>query len=207
MKTPIAQSSVQSKPRGRPRAFDLDEAIDLAIPVLCERGFHGTSIDELAAAMHLTMGSIYKAFKDKRGVFLAALERESSLRDMRLRAALASYASGRDKIQAALLFYVGLSHGEVGVRGCLTISTAVELSTSDPEIANRAGDVFKRRETHLTELIKQGQADGSISPDYAPEGTARLLLCVLQGMRVVGKTGRSEQELLSVVEAAMRTLN
>jgi hypothetical protein len=39
------------------------------------------------------------------------------------------------------------------------------------------------------------------------EGTARLMLCVLQGLRVVGKTGRTHKELLAVVEAAMKTLD
>jgi AcrR family transcriptional regulator len=175
--------------------------------LLCERGFHGTSIDDLAEAMQLTMGSLYKAFKDKRGVFLAALDRESSLRDARLREVLAAAPSGRDKIQAALLFYVGLSHGAAGLQGCLTISTAVELSTSDREIAERAEQVFKRREAHLGELLRQGQSEGSVPERIDRNGTAALMLCVLQGLRVVGKTGRTREELVAVVEAAMRTLD
>jgi len=32
------------------------------------------------------------------------------------------------------------------------------------------------------------------------------MLCLLQGMRVVGKTGRSRAEMTDVVEAVMRTL-
>ncbi|WP_246665131.1 TetR/AcrR family transcriptional regulator [Neorhizobium sp. P12A] len=185
----------------------MTEAVDRAIPLLCERGFHGTSIDDLAEVMQLTMGSLYKAFGDKRGVFLAALERESSLRDARLREVLASASSGRDKIHAALLFYVGLSHGTAGIQGCLTISTAVELATSDREIAERAEQVFKRRESHLEELLRLGQTDGSISIKIDSRGTARLMLCVLQGLRVIGKTGRTREEFIAVVDAAMRTLD
>jgi TetR/AcrR family transcriptional regulator, transcriptional repressor for nem operon len=36
--------------------------------------------------------------------------------------------------------------------------------------------------------------------------TGRLLLCVLQGMRVLGKTGRSHAEMTEVVERAMSLL-
>src|SRR6218665_3263436 len=61
--------------RGRPREFDRDEALDRAIRIFCQRGYHATSIGELGEAMGLTAGSIYKAFKDKRAVFLAALDR------------------------------------------------------------------------------------------------------------------------------------
>jgi AcrR family transcriptional regulator len=206
MKLSAMELPSSSKPRGRPREFDMGEALDKAIPVLCERGFHGTSINDLADAMQLTVGSIYKAYKDKRGVFLAALDRQSSLREVQLRKSVDATHTGRDKLQAALLFFVGLSHGAEGIRGCLIISTAVDLATSDPVIAERAGSLFRQRERYLVELLRQGQADGSISPDIDSDSTARLMLCLLQGLRVVGKTGRTEKELLTVVDVAMKTL-
>mgnify|MGYP002041627582 CR=1 FL=1 len=36
---------------------------------------------------------------------------------------------------------------------------------------------------------------------------ARLVLCVLQGMRVVGTTGRGKKEMQAVAEAAMHIFN
>jgi TetR/AcrR family transcriptional regulator, transcriptional repressor for nem operon len=38
------------------------------------------------------------------------------------------------------------------------------------------------------------------------KATARLMLCLLQGMRVVGKTGRSRGEMTAVDDAAMKLL-
>lgn len=201
-----AFSRSPSNSRGRPREFDIDEAVDKAIPVFCTRGYHGTSINDLAEAMQLTVGSIYKAFKDKRGVFLAALDRQTTLRDARLRITVDKATSGRDKLKAALMFYMGLSHGVEGIQGCLIISTAVELASSDPEIGKRAADLFRYREAHLGALIQQGQLDGSIAKGIDGAGTARLVLCVLQGLRVVGKTGRTREELLAVVDSAMHCL-
>jgi AcrR family transcriptional regulator len=200
-------SRSSSNTRGRPREFDIDEAIDKAVPVFCARGYHGASINDLAEAMQLTVGSIYKAFKDKRGVFLAALDRQSSLRDAQLRKMVNAAESGRDKLRAALMFYMGLSVGAEGIQGCLIISTAVELASSDPEIGKRAGDLFRYREAHMVTLIQQGQADRSIAQDIDGAGTARLMLCVLQGLRVVGKTGRTRRELTAVVDSAMKTLD
>ena len=60
--------------RGRPREFDIDDALDKAVRVFSERGYHATSIGDLAGAMELASGSIYKAFRDKRAVFLAAFD-------------------------------------------------------------------------------------------------------------------------------------
>jgi TetR/AcrR family transcriptional regulator, transcriptional repressor for nem operon len=207
MKTPSSHSHPAPPNRGRPREFDMDEAIDSVIPVFCERGFHGTSINDLAESMQLTVGSIYKAFKDKRGLFLAALDREASLRDARLRKAVSMAKSGRDKLHAALLFYVGLSHGAEGIQGCLTIGTAVNLTSFDAEIAQQVDAVFRRREAYLAELLRQGQADRSVAAGIDCESTARLMLCLLQGLRVVGKTGRTSKELRAVAQAAMKILD
>lgn len=184
----------------------MDETLDKAIPVFCSRGFHGTSINDLAEGMQLTVGSIYKAFKDKRAVFLAVLDRQSSQRSVQLDRVLATAHSGRDKIQAALMFYAELSHGSRGKEGCLVVSTAVELAAHDVEIGARATAAFQGREALMTGLIRQGKDDGSIALHIDSAGTARLLLCLLQGLRVVGKTGKTRKEMLAVVEAAMRVL-
>src|SRR6202012_4020630 len=71
---------VAARPRGRPREFDMDKALDQAIRVFSEHGYHATSIGDLIDAMGLASGSIYKAFRDKRAVFLAALDRHILLR-------------------------------------------------------------------------------------------------------------------------------
>ena len=59
---------------GRPREFDIDEAVADAIEVFRARGYHGTSVQDLTEGTGLARGSLYKAFHDKRSLFLAALD-------------------------------------------------------------------------------------------------------------------------------------
>lgn len=184
----------------------MDETLDKAIPVFCSRGYHGTSINDLAEGMQLTVGSIYKAFKDKRGVFLAVLDRQSSQRGIELNQVLAGAHSGRDKVQTALTFYAELSHGSRGREGCLVVSTAVELAALDVEIGARAAAAMQGREALMNQLIRQGKSDGSIPSHVDSAATGRLLLCLLQGLRVVGKTGKTRKEMLALVDAAMKVL-
>ena len=192
--------------RGRPREFDMDEALDKAARVFCERGYHATSIGDLTEAMELTSGSVYKAFKDKRAVFLAALDRYKAVRDDKLRRALDTSKCGRDKIQDALAFYAEASHGVDGRRGCLVVGSAAELATFDEAIAQKVTAAMGRNEALLAALVRQGQADGSIPLHIEADATARLLLCVTQGLRVVGKTGRTREDLAAVVGVAMKVL-
>ncbi len=156
--------------------------------------------------MELASGSVYKAFKDKRAVFLAAFDREAMMRGKKLRQIISTAKSGRDRLHNALIFYAESSHGMEGKRGCLIVGTAAELATFDDDVAQRVKTALRRAETLMVELIRRGQEDGSIPNAIESRVTGRLMLCLLQGMRVIGKTGRSRAEMPAVADAAMRLL-
>ena len=199
-------SATVAPSRGRPREFDLDEVLDKAVRVFSERGFHATSIGDLTGAMELASGSVYKAFKDKRGVFLAALDRYKAVRDAKLREAISLGPTGNERVRMALSFFAEASCGADGRRGCLVVGCAAELATFDDELARWVTAALGRNEALMSELIRQGQADGSIPAHVDREASARLMLCLVQGMRLVGKTGRTRKEMAAVVEIAMKTL-
>jgi len=202
-----AFSSTTSRGRGRPREFDLDAALDKSVRVFRERGYHATSIADLTEAMKVASGSVYKAFKDKRAVFLAAFDREAIVRWEKLRQLLSAAKSGRDRVRVALTFIAESSHGVEGKRGCLIVGTVAELATFDPEVAQRVKAALDKNERLMVDLIRQGQADGSIPATIDRKVTARLILCLLQGMRVIGKTGRKRAEMRAVANAAMKLLS
>lgn len=192
---------------GRPREFNMDEVMDKAVRVFSERGFHATSITDLEQAMELTAGSIYKAFRDKRAIFLAALDHQSARRTVELMHVVDAVRTGREKLYRVSMFYADMSCGASGQLGCLIVGTAVELATLDPEIAARIVASMKRREKLLTDLIELGQTDGSISKTIDVKATARFLLCLFQGLRVVGKTSPKRTEMIAAVDVALKTLD
>jgi len=206
MNRSIPSSSGLRSP-GRPREFDLDQALDKAIGTFSEHGYFATSLGKLTAAMEIAEGSLYKAFRDKRGVFLAAFERYVMLRSERLAQELANTRTGRDKVRAILAVYAEYSHGKTGRRGCLVVGSAVDLASSDPEMAKRVAAVLASQERRLVQFIREGQEDGSVSSRVDAAVTARLLLCVVQGMRVLGKTGRSREDMADLVDGALELLD
>lgn len=184
----------------------MDAAVGATLLVFRERGYHAASLGDLSAAMGLTAGSIYKAFTDKRAIFLAAFDHYTKGRSAQLQPLLDAEATGLGKLRAMLHFYAEASHGVEGRRGCLIAGSAAELATFDAGMAERVTAALQHLETMLRDLVLLGQADGSISASIDPAAAARTLLCVLQGLRVVGKTGRTRAEMTAAADQALRML-
>lgn len=165
----------------------MDEALDRAIDVFRQRGYTATSLAELSEGMQLSRGSLYKAFKDKQSVFVAAYDRYVADGTARLDAACKGKDKARHRLEALLNDYARRSSGDEGRRGCLVVATAVELSVADPEIAKRVEAAWQRTERVLLRLLDEGKRDGSMPGVAHPAATAKTMLCLLQGMRIVGK--------------------
>jgi TetR/AcrR family transcriptional regulator, transcriptional repressor for nem operon len=65
---------------------------------------------------------------------------------------------------------------------------------------------LKRLETLLRNLIEIGHSDGSVPPRVDVDASTCALLCLLQGLRVVGKLGRTRSEMLAAAEQALELL-
>lgn len=200
-------SATSHRAAGRPREFDIDEALDAAIVVFTERGYHGTSIADLKAAMGLTAGSIYKAFQDKKAIFLAAFDRYKQVRNALLEAELAPFSTGRDKVRGMLHFYANAACGETGRRGCLAIGAAVELALFDAEVDARVALSQARTLEQIRGFIRDGQADGSISSDVDADTAALAVMAFLQGIRIVGKTSPKPAATRAAADALLRILD
>src|SRR5882672_3802720 len=88
------------RPRGRPRAYDPDDALVQATESFWHAGFAGTSLDALSAATGMNRPSLYGAFGDKRELYLAALDRYLSLSLAAMEAALDPAEPLADGLQA-----------------------------------------------------------------------------------------------------------
>lgn len=181
------QHETLSRVRGRPRVFDIEQALDKAMLVFRQKGYHASSIADLSAAMSLTAGSIYKAFKDKRTLFLHVFERYIALRNANLRQQLSTYPDGRSRIAELLRFYLDSAVEIEGRRGCLVVGSTVELQSLDNDLSDLVRQAVMRNRNFLVSLITEGQKDDSISDKVDADTAAGLLLYVAFGMRVVGK--------------------
>lgn len=192
---------------GRPREFDLDDAVRDATEVFRVRGYHGTSVQDLTEGTGLARGSLYKAFHDKRTLFLAALDQSIAGSLQRIGDNLAQPGSAKTAIRDTLMGYAQRAASTDGRRGCIMTAAAIEMVPEDAEITAVIARMFQRIEDLFAATVIRGQAAGEIPAAYDERAIARHLLCTVQGLRVLGKTGPAERDMAEIIDQTVRILD
>ncbi|MET0436185.1 MAG: TetR/AcrR family transcriptional regulator [Devosia sp.] len=193
-------------PVGRPREFDIDEAVRRAIHIFWDRGFHDASLPDLLAGMKLSKGSFYKAFGDKKSVFLRALKLYTDDGVQNVQEVLRSDPSPKVAIRNALVRYADLSSGSKGIRGCFGVLAAAEMLPGDPDIADLIKRLFTRLQDLFATAVAKGQAVGEIKNSSDPRVIAHFIVSHAQGMRVLGKVGSRRDEMLKDIDLLMEAI-
>ena len=189
----------------RTKQFDVDSVLTKAMTAFWKRGYQPTSMQDLVECMGIGRGSIYDTFGGKRSLFVRSLlhyVRRSQTERQALFARSASPAQAILSLFDATI--AAVVHG--GSRdGCLLTNTALELSPHDPEVAEIVARAFAETEESFRAAIERGMAAGEISGDVDPQRTARSLLCLYIGLRVLVRS-RPEESLLRSIESQAKAL-
>ncbi|MCK1404592.1 TetR/AcrR family transcriptional regulator [Bradyrhizobium sp. 76] len=188
-------------PRGRPRSFDTDAAVERAMGVFWSRGYHATALPDLLRATQLSRGSLYAAFGDKHSLFLRALDRYVA--EALTRMDVEFDKEPVDGLRAYLAGYVDRTSGANGRRGCLLVATAMELAGRDAEVDRRIASFFKAMEARVAGALSRAKAAGKLADGVEPSSAAKILLCFVEGLRVVGKTAPTRITSQATVDALL----
>lgn len=169
--------------------------------VFWSRGYHGTALPDLLRATRLSRGSLYAAFGGKHALFLRALDRYIADALARTDVELGPHGAPVDGLRTFLAGYVERTSGANGRRGCLLVATAMELAGHDPEVDRRIGSFFKALEVKVAGALARAKAAGELATGVEPASAARILVCFVEGLRVVGKTGPTPATSQATVDA------
>lgn len=187
------------------KSFDVDAATDQAIGVFQRKGYAGASIADLVAAIGVNKGSLYNAFGGKSALFRRALERYEQLNLQAFLDALSDHADPVDAIGTLFDGLIEAACADAPNTGCLIVNTAVEWPTHDAAVRDAVKAALDELEAFFRVSIVRGREQGRIAAHVDPDGTAKALLALVLGIRVLAR-GVDQSAALNGVRTAALTL-
>ena len=190
-------------PKGRPREFDVDEALDRALRVFWRRGYEGATLPDLTKAMGINRPSLYAAFGSKEELFRKALDRYVEGPAAFVREAL-NEPTARAVAERLLGGAIDLLTDRRNPRGCLIVQGALACGGSAESVRREVAARRVAGEVALRQRFERARADGDLPAEADSADLARYVVTVMRGMAVQAAGGASREDLRRVVELALR---
>lgn len=185
----------------RPRSFETEAAVERAMQVFWTHGYEGASLPDLLEGMGLTRGSLYKAFTDKKTLFLRVLNHYEN-RAVKAGVDLLTdpaIPDGADRIRTLFTnAYRAVAEGDQ--RGCLLCSAAAGPSMYDDDIAAVvAQGLTAMRDAIAVALLASPKH--ALIPDRDRLDLADMLIAQYVGLRTMARARMPADTLRNAVRS------
>ena len=161
------KSEIAAAPRGRPRAFDPEAALDRAMHVFWTKGYEGASLSDLTRAMRINRPSLYAAFGNKEELFRKVLDRYANGPLAYFRKALAA-PKAREVIEQILLGAADMASDPRLPAGCLMVQGALACGDSAGSVQKEVAARRAASEVALRRRLQRAKREGDLSPQRRP---------------------------------------
>ncbi|WP_427892109.1 TetR/AcrR family transcriptional regulator [Kribbella sp. GL6] len=189
---------------GRPRSFDRDQALEAAVAVFWEHGYDATSIAMLTKALGITAPSLYAAFRDKRTLFLEALDRYLTGYAAFTTEALAAEPHTRDAVERLLREAAVAYTRPDRPQGCLLITATTNCGPQSADVAEHLRTLRAAGVEALRTKLRQATRNGELPERTDTRALARFYSAVLQGMSAQARDGATRADLQHIAQNALR---
>ncbi len=191
------------RPRGRPRAFSPDVALDEMVEMFWTKGYAATSLDDIAATTGLRRSSLYAAFGNKQAMYLAVTERFADAMRAELAAIPQEGAGLRERLGKFFERVIAIYTSGETARGCLVFGTAPAEAVSDPVIAARLGELLGELDAAMAALFATAIAAGEIQAGTDPAAAGRLCAAIQHSLSLRARAGIATEQLGAFVKEAL----
>jgi AcrR family transcriptional regulator len=196
---------VPPRPRGRPREFDRDEALECAMRLFWGRGYEATSISDLTKAMRIAPPALYGAFGDKKRLFLEAVGRYEQGPGCFAQKALTGEPTAERAMRRLLLGAVNSFTDPKNPRGCLVVLGAANCTAESADIAEALAGRRRLAEGAVRARIAAGKKAGELTHGAEVEALTGMVTATLYGLAVKARDGAPRARLRKIVEHLMAT--
>lgn len=186
--------------------YDETQVLEKAMRAFWAHGYEATSMNDLVEATGINRGSIYAAFPNKHALFLRALEHYDRVyRQDHLQ----RIADENNPLQAIIAVFETAATKPPDNDlpwGCLLVNTALELSPHDAKVGEFVDRALRAVEDFFRERLDDARDKGLVNKALDTETTAKSLLGLFLGLRVLTRAGGDKTTIDAIISQARMML-
>lgn len=190
--------------RGRPRGFDRGAALLAATRLFWDRGYDGTSLAELTAAMGISPSSFYAAFGDKRALFAEAIQGYME-RYTAIYVAAAECPTAREVVERVLRDSADEFTDPHRPMSCLVVSAAIQGGTDTIDVRRTLEDHQRGLAHILTERFDADLATGRLPGEVDTALLTDWVRTLWEGLSNQSNAGVGRDRLHEIITVALRS--
>ncbi len=189
----------------RKKEYDKEEVLDQATILFWEKGFKATSIGDIVKATGLNKYSMYEEFKNKEGLFKAALSNYTDKLQKENIAHLTKEPLGLKNIENFLLNRVNYATCD-DFKGCLVVNSLVEKESLNSDIFSNIQLLLNGYEEQVIECLESAKKNKEIAESKDSKTIAKLVVNFSSGVLVNGKLGQKREEYIAMLDFFMDSI-
>jgi len=175
-----------------------------AAPIFNQRGYEGSSLNDLMEATGLRKGGIYRHFASKEELAAEAFDYtwEAAWNARLLH--VDEKANGIEKLKQLITNFVDRRSPVAG--GCPILNTAIDADDGNAVLRARVAKALRSWVTRLQTIVKQAQQRGEARTGVDPRAVATLIVASLEGALMMSRIERNDDSLRRVQQHLNRYL-
>lgn len=198
------QEITNKRKAGRPRAFDREHALSVALDLFWRHGFDGTSIPLLTEAMCISPPSLYAAFGSKESLYREAVKLYLARYNNFMLHLLDANCSAKQAIERALLEAAKQFASTDHAPGCMISSAELQVSPGNEQLAEEIANIRLTAKQLVHKRLESARKTGEIPKNTDTTTLAAYFAMVTQGMSVQARDGAKTAELNKLAKMAMQ---
>ena len=191
----------------RTKDFDEKEVLKKAIGLFWDKGYNGTSMQDLVDGLGISRSSLYDTFGDKHQLYVRALQAYRDGHGGKMCTLISEAPSAKEAMQQLLQMVVDNLLGDEQRRGCFMVNAGVELAAHDAEVGTLVCENEQQLEQAFLMVIKKGQSDGELDKAKDPQALARFFGNTVKGLQVSVKSTTDKDFFEDVIKTALSILD
>lgn len=192
-----------------PNNRDIDirnEIINKSYLLMLNKGYKGTTIDDILSKVNISKGSLYYYFKSKRDIANIILDEIikkeffTEWHDVHI---------SKNPIKN-IIKKINISYNEKGniysLTGCPLGNLILELSSVDAEFSKKTNSILKMWSSYIKKAISKSWELGIINKNFDPEEVADFLVASMEGCILVAKSYHDKKKLRNCFDSIINYL-